>query len=152
MWSANSSWLGCLHPIGWLYLEQQLLTLPMLRLLLSIAQGCKDFWKPSKTCYFGIHWTALAEYSQMSTHLTGFQSFFVFFASLCIDQIRHQQHKGWPLSVQFVILYFSQYFSLKYFFERCCHWRDIDHPPSLANKDTTDTLWNSTKDTSLFTQ
>ena len=50
-----------------------LLTLPMLRLLSSKEQGCKDFWKPSKPCQVGIHWIALAEYSQMSTHLPGFQ-------------------------------------------------------------------------------
>ena len=28
--------------------------------------------KPSKPCHDGIHWIALAEYSQMSTHLSGF--------------------------------------------------------------------------------
>ena len=31
------------------------LTLPMLRLPSSKAQRRKDFWKPSKTCHFGIH-------------------------------------------------------------------------------------------------
>ena len=36
----------------------------------------------------------LAEYTQMSTHVPGFQSFFRFFASFCIGQISHQQHKG----------------------------------------------------------
>ena len=51
------------------------LTLPMLRLLSSKAQGCKDFWEPSKSCHAGIHWVALTEYSQMSTHLPGSQSF-----------------------------------------------------------------------------
>ena len=51
----------------------------MLRLLSSKAQGRKDFWKPSKPCHVGIHWIALAEYSQMSTHVPGFQSFFIFF-------------------------------------------------------------------------
>ena len=50
-------------------------------LLSSKAQGRKDFWKLSKPCLAGIHWIALAEYSQMSTHLTGFQSFYKFFAS-----------------------------------------------------------------------
>ena len=30
----------------------------------------------------------------MSTHLPGFQLFFRFFASFCIGQISHQQHKG----------------------------------------------------------
>ena len=38
------------------------LTLPMLRLLSSEAQGRKDFWKPSKPSHVGIHWIALAEY------------------------------------------------------------------------------------------
>ena len=45
------------------------LTLPMLRLLLSKAQGCKHFWKPSKPCHVGIYGIALAEYSQRSTQL-----------------------------------------------------------------------------------
>ena len=37
------------------------------------------FWKKSyKTCNVGIHWIALTEYSQMSTHLPGFQSYFRF--------------------------------------------------------------------------
>ena len=57
------------------------LTLPMLKLLSSKAKGCKDFGKPSKTCHVGIHWKALTEYSQMSTNIPGFQSFFQFFAS-----------------------------------------------------------------------
>ena len=46
------------------------LTLPLLRLLLSKAQ---DFWKPSKPSHVGIHWKALVEYSQMSTHVAGLQ-------------------------------------------------------------------------------
>ena len=50
----------------------------MLRLHLSKAQGRKDFWKPSKPCHVGIHWKALAEFSQMSTHVSGFLSFFMF--------------------------------------------------------------------------
>ena len=55
--------------------ERMFLTLPMLRLLSSKAQGRKDFWKTSKPCHVGIHWIDLVEYSQMSTHLRGFQSF-----------------------------------------------------------------------------
>ena len=39
----------------------------------------QNFWKPSKPCHVGIHWKALAEYSQMSTHLLGFRLFFIFF-------------------------------------------------------------------------
>ena len=66
----------------------------MLRLLSSKAQGHKDFWKQSKPCHIGIHWRALAEYSQMSIHVPGFQYFFCCFASFCIAQISQQQHKG----------------------------------------------------------
>ena len=36
------------------------------------------FLKPSKPCHVGIHWRALAEHSQMSTHLPRFQSFLGF--------------------------------------------------------------------------
>ena len=66
----------------------------MLSLLSSNVQGPKDFWKPSKPCHVGIHWIALTEYSQMSTHMPGFQSFLRFFASFCTGQISHQQYKG----------------------------------------------------------
>ena len=68
-------------------LEKPRLSLPMLRLLSSEAQGCKDFLKPSKPCHVGIHWIALDEYSQMSTHLPGFQSSLRFSGSFCGDQI-----------------------------------------------------------------
>ena len=50
--------------------------------------------KKSKPCHVGIHWMVLAEYSQMYTHVPGFQSFFRAFALFCIEQISHQQHKG----------------------------------------------------------
>ena len=70
-------------------------SLPMLRLLSSKAQGFKDFQKTSKPCHGGIHWIGIAEYSQMSTQVPGFHSFFRgFFASFCIGQITLQQHKG----------------------------------------------------------
>ena len=52
------------------------------------------FWKPFKPCHVGIHWRALAEYSQMSTHLPGFQSFFRLFASFCDAKMSHIQHKS----------------------------------------------------------
>ena len=68
------------------YLTEYPLTLTMLRLLSSKAQECKDFWKTSKPCHVGIHWIALTEYSQMSTHVPGFQSFHSFFVSLWIGQ------------------------------------------------------------------
>ena len=47
-------------------------------ILSSKAQGNRNLCKPSKPCHVGIHWIALAEYSQMSTHLPGFQSIFRF--------------------------------------------------------------------------
>ena len=53
-----------------------LLTLPMLRLLSSKTKECKDFCKASQPCHVGIHRIPLAECSQMSTHVTVFQSFF----------------------------------------------------------------------------
>ena len=73
------------------------LTLPMLRLLKSKAQECKDFSKPPKPCHGGIHYQAMAEYYQMSTHMIWFKSFsvvVVFFALLRTGQISHQQYKG----------------------------------------------------------
>ena len=48
----------------------------MRRLLSSTAQGSEDFWKTFKPCHVGIHWKALTEFFQMSTHVPGFQSFF----------------------------------------------------------------------------
>ena len=60
------------------------LTLPMLRLLLSKAQGLKAYWKPFKPCHVGIHWIAFTECSQMSTHVPGFQYFFQFFCILFV--------------------------------------------------------------------
>ena len=50
----------------------------MLRLLLSKAQGHKKFCKTSKPCHVGTQWIALAEHSQMSTHMPGFQSSYSF--------------------------------------------------------------------------
>ena len=72
----------------------QALTLPTLQLLLLRAQGPKDLCKPSKPCLVGIHWIALTEYSQMSTHVPGFQSLFSLFlhrlvsVKLAISSIR----------------------------------------------------------------
>ena len=51
------------------------LTLRMLRLFSSNAQGRKKIWKPSKPCHVGIHWIALAEHSQISTHVPGYSRF-----------------------------------------------------------------------------
>ena len=73
-----------------------LLALPMLKATLSPkAEGHQVFLKPSKPCHVGINWIAPPEYSQMSTHVQGFQSFniFVFIASFSNCKIGHQQHK-----------------------------------------------------------
>ena len=59
-------------------MHRYILTLPMLRLLSSKAQGRKDFRKPSKPCRVGIHWIALTVCFQMSTHVPRLQSFFSF--------------------------------------------------------------------------
>ena len=48
--------------------------------ILSKPQGCKHIWKQSRPCHVGIHWIALNEYSPVSTHEPGFQSFSSFFA------------------------------------------------------------------------
>ena len=49
-------------------------------LALRPSSLCIDRFNPSyaeaNTCHVGIHWIALAEYSLMSTHVSGFQSFF----------------------------------------------------------------------------
>ena len=63
------------------------LTLPMLWLLSSKLQGCKDFWKSSKPCHVGIHWIALNEYPRMRTHVPGFQSFSEFFHHLGLAKL-----------------------------------------------------------------
>ena len=63
------------------------LTLPRLRLLLYKAQERKNLWKSSKPCLVGTHWKALAECSQMSTHLPGFQWFSRIFASFVLDKL-----------------------------------------------------------------
>ena len=45
----------------------------------SKAQGCNVYFLENhyKPCHFGIHLIALAEYSQISIHVPGFQSFFI---------------------------------------------------------------------------
>ena len=95
------------------------LTLPMLRLLSSKPQGCKDFWKSSKPCHVGIHLKALAEYFQMSIHLPGFQSFSRFlrnfvFVKLVTSSIRVK------LFVSHV-LYFCIPISLGGYMDTRCH-------------------------------
>ena len=61
----------------------------MLRLLSPKAQGWKDFWKKLKPCHVGIHYIAPTEYSQMSTHMLKFQSFFSVFAPFYIGKSNH---------------------------------------------------------------
>ena len=59
------------------------LTLPMLIIILGYFhpkhKNAKNLRKLSKPCHVGIHWIALAEFYQMSTHVPGFQSFTVLF-------------------------------------------------------------------------
>ena len=94
------------------------LTLPVLRLLSSKAQGCKDFWKQSKPCHVGNHGKRFAEHSHMSTHVPGLQSFSGFLhhfvlAKLATTSIRvklprdsqeqlrpPQKAEGWAVSVR----------------------------------------------------
>ena len=64
------------------------LALPMLRLLSSKTPGHKDFQKTSKPCHIGVHWIALIEHSQMSTHMQGFQSHVFALAKLTTTSIR----------------------------------------------------------------
>ena len=59
----------------------RLLTLMLLMLLSSNAQKSKKLWKSSKASHVGIHWKALTEYFQMSTHLPWFQSVLSFLPS-----------------------------------------------------------------------
>ena len=79
------------------------LTLPMLRLLPSKAQGLQTFFlknnlNPIMLVFIG---QLLLNNSHMSTHVPGFQSFFRIFASFCIGQISYQQHKGLKNTVHF---------------------------------------------------
>ena len=63
------------------------LTLSMLKLLSTKANGCKDFQNISKHCQVDIHWIALTEYSQMSTHVPRIQSFSRLFASFVLAKL-----------------------------------------------------------------
>ena len=89
------SWWICLWTWVCRWSTWPALTLPMLWLLSSMAEKCKNLWKPSKPCCVGNHWNALAEFFQMSTHLSCFQSFFSFFASFCIGQISQGLSSDW---------------------------------------------------------
>ena len=61
----------------------QTLTLKMLRLFPSKSH----FFKLSKPGHVGTHWIALAEYSQMSTHVPGLRLFFRYCVSFHINKI-----------------------------------------------------------------
>ena len=58
--------------------------------MLRLVQGGNDFWKSYKTCHVGIHWIVLAELFQMSTHMTGCQSFSMFLHHFVLAK----SHKG----------------------------------------------------------
>ena len=84
------------YPLGRWYLSEYNITKPF---------QCWDYFCPKhknakifethlNPVMFGIHLKDLAEYSQMSTQVPGFQSFSSFFASFCTGQISHLQHKG----------------------------------------------------------
>ena len=80
--SRGNFFVSCMHMCDiWLQGDHRrnVLTLPVVRLLSSKERI--HFWKPSKPCHVGIHSIALAEYSQMSSHVPWFQSFVRF---LCI--------------------------------------------------------------------
>ena len=59
----------------------------------------QDYSKTSKPCCVGIHWRALAEYSQMITYMSGFQSFFRIFASFFIGQITTSSMRASTITV-----------------------------------------------------
>ena len=54
------------------HIHEGSISLPMLRLLSSKAEGHNGFKNPSEPCQVGIHWIAPTEYSHMSTHIPGF--------------------------------------------------------------------------------
>ena len=56
---------------------RQLLILPLVRLFLSKAERCPERFLKT----IGISWKALAEYSQITTHVSGFQSLIRTFVS-----------------------------------------------------------------------
>ena len=73
--ACNVHWRG----VDWILFNISPLTLPIICCLLpSKAQGRQDFLKPSEPCHVGIHWKALHEYSQRSTHVPEFSHFSLF--------------------------------------------------------------------------
>ena len=57
------------------------------------------FLKTSKPCHVGIHGKALAEYSHMSTHVAGFQSFLRSFALIVFVKLATSSTK---VNIQFL--------------------------------------------------
>ena len=55
------------------------LTLPNAKAMFIQSTRTLVFFKTSEPCHVGIHWIDLADYSPMSTHVLGFQSFFLCF-------------------------------------------------------------------------
>ena len=53
-------------------------TLSVLGKLSSESQGCKDYKNTFKPCHVGNHWITLTKYSQISTHVPGFNHFWGF--------------------------------------------------------------------------
>ena len=62
-------------------------TLPRLRLLWGPMHKDAVLWKPFKPSHVGIHWIALAECSQMSTHEPGFDHFSQFLHHLVMAKL-----------------------------------------------------------------
>ena len=105
------------------------------------------FWNPSKPCHVGIHWIAVTEYSQMSTHVPGFQSFFRYFASLCVlansapSSIRvkesspHWKYSVKPAGQYFMSGHFLASFLSPWFTSPLPHHSHNNTGPALLNID-----------------
>ena len=81
----------------------------MLRLLSSKVQGRKDFWKSIKSCPVGIHWIALTEYYQISTHshTPGIQSLISFFAPFHIVKLATSSIRVNMLELMMIFVFLS---------------------------------------------
>ena len=71
------------------------LTLPMLRLLSSKAQGCKDFWKFENLLnrVIIVFIRQLSLRAQNEYKYARISIIFIFLAVFCIDKISQKQHK-----------------------------------------------------------
>ena len=98
------------------------LTLLMLRLLSSNAQKSKKIWKSSKPCHVGIHWKALDEYFQMSTHLSGFLSFFSFLHHFVLAKIATSSIRVNSLTVILNLVSHRSQISRLCHLSCCCVW------------------------------